>query len=206
VVAATVLLNGQKKIEKEVKLIFRKPLQPASGAASDSDYATSTVDRRSVSGGSTVLGGVICNWMSETQPTVALSSTEAEYGSSGTNAQGLLFMDSVSDGLGVRGGPAVLPVGNGGAISLVRSQAASQRTKHIDVKAHSLREHYLEGDFDVSYVPAKDNDADNGAKDLPVNECQEASRDLRNGTPFICRKWKVYQDQIEEKRLKKEGD
>jgi len=195
-----------KKIEKGVKLIFRKPLQLASGAASDSNYATSTIDRRSVSGGLTVLGGMICNWMSKTQPTVALSSTEAEYGGSGTNVQELLFMNSILDELGVREGPAVLLVDNEGAIFLVRNQATSQRTKHIDVKAHSLREHYLKGDFDVFYVPTKDNDADNGTKNLPVNEYQEASKNLRNGTPFIYRKWKVYQDQIEEKRLKKEGD
>jgi len=195
-----------KKIEKEVKLVFRKPLQPANGAASDSDCATSAIDRRSVSGGLTVLGGMICNWMSKTQSAVALSSAEAEYGGSGTNVQGLLFMDSVLDELGVREGPAVLLVDNEGAIFLVRNQATSQRTRHIDVKAHFLREHYLKGDFDVFYVPTKDNDADNGTKNLPVNEYQEASENLRNGTPFICRKWKVYQDQIEEKRLKKEGD
>jgi len=195
-----------KKTEGGVKLALRRPLQSASGAASDSNYATSTIDRRSVSGGLTVLGGMICNWMSKTRPTVALSSTEAEYGGSGTNAQGLLFMDSVLDELGVREGPAILLVGNEGAIFLVRNQATSQRARHIDVKAHSLREHYLKGDFDVSYVPTKDNDAGDGTKDLPVNECQEASKNLRNGAPFICRKWGVCQDQIEEKRMKKGGD
>ena len=45
----------------------------------DADWAGSISDRRSTSGFMFFLGSVAISWSSKKQPTVALSSTEAEY-------------------------------------------------------------------------------------------------------------------------------
>ena len=45
----------------------------------DTDWVSSIVDRRSVSGYVFLVGGGAVAWSSKKQPTVALSSTEAKY-------------------------------------------------------------------------------------------------------------------------------
>lgn len=45
----------------------------------DSNYATNKETRKSVSGYLVTVGGCLVSWTSKTQPSVTLSSTEAEY-------------------------------------------------------------------------------------------------------------------------------
>jgi hypothetical protein len=45
----------------------------------DSNYAQDKEDRRSVNGGIHTVSGTIISWMSKTQASVTLSSTEAKY-------------------------------------------------------------------------------------------------------------------------------
>ena len=61
-----------------LKLVFRGPLEPLSGYT-DSDYAGDTATRRSTSGYVFHLGSAAISWSSKRQPTVALSTCEAEY-------------------------------------------------------------------------------------------------------------------------------
>ena len=61
-----------------LKLVFRGPLQPLSGYT-DSDYIGDPDTRRSTSGYTFNLGSAAISWSSKRQPTVALSTCEAEY-------------------------------------------------------------------------------------------------------------------------------
>ena len=62
----------------QLKLTYRGPLLPLAGY-SDSDYAGDPATRRSTSGYVFNLGSAAISWSSKRQPTVALSTCEAEY-------------------------------------------------------------------------------------------------------------------------------
>jgi hypothetical protein len=61
----------------------------------DSNYATDKEDRRSVSGAIHTVGGTIINWMSKTQASVTLLSTEAKYGSLASGATQVEFVQQL---------------------------------------------------------------------------------------------------------------
>jgi hypothetical protein len=66
-----------KGIEPDIHLIYHKPIKLRALLYVNSNYATDKEDRRSVSGGVHAVGGTIINWMSKTQASVTLLSTEA---------------------------------------------------------------------------------------------------------------------------------
>jgi hypothetical protein len=51
-------------------------------------------------------------------------------------------------------------VDNVGAIYLANNYSTSQRTKHIDIRAHFLREYIENGILKVEFIRSEDNDAD----------------------------------------------
>ena len=55
-------------------------------------------------------------------------------------------------------GPGVAPPLS--AIALVKNPIIKNRSKHIDIKYHFIREKYNSGFLDVSYIPSGDNVAD----------------------------------------------
>jgi hypothetical protein len=65
---------------KEIKLTYHKPREMrAMGSMVDSNYASNKDDRRSVLGAIFTIEGNITKWMSKTQASVPLPSTESEY-------------------------------------------------------------------------------------------------------------------------------
>jgi hypothetical protein len=56
--------------------------------------------------------------------------------------------------------PIAIHVDNVGAIYLSNNYTTSQRTKHIDVRVHFVRQYIEEGIFKIVFVKSEDNDAD----------------------------------------------
>ena len=56
--------------------------------------------------------------------------------------------------------PAMLLEDNMGAIFILNNDQVGQRTKHIDVKWHHVRDMIKDGDLVVMYVRSEDNPAD----------------------------------------------
>ena len=143
------MVGHLKKNKNKLKLTYRKPKELRATNSSDSDYA-SAEDRRSVSGNIGTLGGCITDWQSSTQQTVSLSSAEAEYYSAAKGAQGIIFKNNLLTELfGKAVTPGMLIEDNEGCIFMVKNQSTSARTKHIDIRAHFMREHYMKGSFDI---------------------------------------------------------
>ena len=134
----------------------------------DSDYANSVDDRRSVTGYVNFLASGPVTWQSKTQQSVALSTMEAEYMALAVEVQEVEHQRMVFDELGL---PVVQPTiikEDNKACQLFADHPGNfQRTKHIDVRYHFVRERIQRGSVRVDYVPTSDNVADIFTKALP---------------------------------------
>ena len=129
---------------------------------SDSDWGSSS-DRKSITGYCFKLSdhSSIISWKSKKQPTVALSTCEAEYMAL-TNAiqEGLFLKQLLADMLDNNMYPISINVDNKGTIDLAKNPVLHQRSKHIDIKYHFIRHHIQNGQVNVIYIPSKDNISD----------------------------------------------
>ena len=119
----------------------------------DADWAGSMTDRRSTSGFMFSLGSAAITWSSKKQPTVALSSTEAEYRGAAVAACEVAWLEMLLADLGIHVQvPVVIYCDNLSSIQLARNPVFHARTKHIEVHYHFIRERVLECDIDLTYV------------------------------------------------------
>ena len=129
---------------------------------SDSDWGSSE-DKRSTTGYMFCLnehGGAI-SWKSRKQPTIALSTCEAEYMALVATTQEALFLSTLVRDFGLSTTePIPLRGDNQGAISLVKNPITHEKSKHIDIKFHFIREKFSEGRISIDHIPTGDNVAD----------------------------------------------
>uniref|UniRef100_A0AAV1UUA6 Reverse transcriptase Ty1/copia-type domain-containing protein n=2 Tax=Peronospora matthiolae TaxID=2874970 RepID=A0AAV1UUA6_9STRA len=130
-------LKGTKKLDFMMK--GDKDLMKDDGvvveAFSDADYAADKSDRKSVSGGEFIEGGMIVGWMCKKQKCVALSTMEAEYvAASQTSAEMIGIVELLKE-IGVQmQSCTTLHVDNQAAIAQIKGEDTSGRAKHIDVR------------------------------------------------------------------------
>ena len=134
-------LIGYLKTRIGVGKKIRRPLELRVIGWSDSDYAKA-VDRKSVSGNTTTIGGSIIYGTSKGQNSVCLSSTEAEYVAMCTLAKEIRFEQQLLDEIAGKEHvyPSIIFEDNIGAIFVAKNRQVGQRTKHIDVRHHFIRE------------------------------------------------------------------
>jgi hypothetical protein len=135
---------------------------------SDSEYAGDKDSRISVYGYILYFCGAPIAWKSKAGKSVTLSSTEAEYVASSEIAKEAIFVKNILDSIGIKINlPIHIRVDNVGAIYLANNYATGQRTKHIDIRAHFLREYIESGVLKVVFIRSEDNDADILTKNTP---------------------------------------
>jgi hypothetical protein len=133
----------------------------------DSDYAGDYETRRSTSGFIIYINGSPIVWKSKGQERVAYSSTEAEYIAMSNVCKEIMFIIQLLQQMKLKVNlPAILNVDNMGAIYLSSSQMSSQRTKHIDIRHHGMKEYIEDGFIKVVFVRSEDNDSDIFTKNL----------------------------------------
>jgi Reverse transcriptase (RNA-dependent DNA polymerase) len=130
-------------------------------AYSDSDWANDVETRRSTTGYVCMLNGAVVSVGSKLQATVALSSTEAEYMALCAATQDVVYMRRLLEELGVKQkGSTIIFEDNQGCIALAENPVHHQRTKHIDVRYHFIRERVESGEIKIVYVPTSEQVAD----------------------------------------------
>lgn len=145
----------------------------------DADFANCTDDRRSYSGYIALLGGNIVSWRSKKQPTVSTSTTEAEYRELYEGVQESVWFDQLFTSIKRKVQTKYeLFVDNQSAISLATNPLFQQRTKHIDVIYHWIREIYDSGLFHLKYISTNDMKADMCTKALGTQKHQQIVKDL----------------------------
>jgi hypothetical protein len=135
---------------------------------SDSDYSGDPDTRASVYGYVIYFCGAPVAWKSKAGKSVTLSSTEAEYFALSEVTREIMFIKQVLESMGINLTlPILVKVDNVGAIYLSNNFSLSQRTKHIDVRRHYVREYVQDGIIKTIFVPTDQNEADIHTKNTP---------------------------------------
>ena len=141
---------------------------------SDADWAGDADSRQSSSGGVFKVANSTVSWCSKKQATVAKSTTEAEYVALSQATQEAIYLRKLLPDLGCKAdSPTVLKEDNQGAIVLPRNPKFHNRTKHIDVAFHFIRERIASNEVKDAYCPANDMLADIMTKGLARDRFQK---------------------------------
>ncbi|XP_038678419.1 uncharacterized mitochondrial protein AtMg00810-like [Tripterygium wilfordii] len=113
-------------------------------AYSDADWADDPTSRRSITGYCVFLGDSLISWRSKKQNVVSLSSTEAEYRAMATTAKEIVHLRRLLSHLGVHiSGSTPMHCDNRSAIHIASIPVFHERTKHIEIDCHFVREQFL---------------------------------------------------------------
>ncbi|WVZ54857.1 hypothetical protein U9M48_005601 [Paspalum notatum var. saurae] len=134
----------------------REEEEPALVGYSDSDHGADLDGRKSTTGVLFFLGSNIITWQSQKQKVVALSSCEAEYIAAATaSCQGVWLARLLAELKGGEAGTFKLNIDNQSAIELSKNPVFHDRSKHIDVKFHYIRECIEEDRVKVEPIDTK---------------------------------------------------
>ena len=148
-------------------ILFKKNDNLTLEAYTDADYAGSVVDRISTTGYCIFLGGNLVTWRSKKQNVVARSSAESEFRAIAQGLCELLWLKIILDDLRVKWEyPMKLYSDNKSAINIAHNPIQHDRTKHIEIDRHFIKEKLEEGLVCMSYVPSECQLADIFTKGL----------------------------------------
>jgi hypothetical protein len=144
---------------------------------SDSDHAGDVDDRKSTSGTLFFFGCCPVSWQSTKQKIVALSSCEAEYVTATTVAcQGVWLKQLYGELMGYDGDATELRVDNKSAIAPMKNPVFHDRSKHIEIRYHIIRQCVENGNIDVQFVRTEDQLSDILTKSRARVQFQELRR------------------------------
>ncbi|KAE8902249.1 Retrovirus-related Pol polyprotein from transposon TNT 1-94 [Phytophthora fragariae] len=137
-------------------------------AFADADFANRVDDRKSIAGYLTQFCGSTIFWASQTERTVALHTTEAEYMALSLLVQEVIHLRQMLKELKVKqNNPSDVFVDNESTRKLANNPEFHSRTQHIDVRHHFVRERVELNEITVKRVAGTDNAADAFTKPLP---------------------------------------
>ncbi|CAK9803102.1 Retrovirus-related Pol polyprotein from transposon TNT 1-94 [Anthophora quadrimaculata] len=154
---------------KDYGIVYKTNIKPKFEIYCDADWACDPDDRHSFSGMVMLFGGNIVKWRTVKQKSLSTSTMEAEYVSLANGVKEAMWLnmfmselgliDYVSDSLQIN-------CDNQAAIDFAKNRMEKNRTKHIDIAYHIVRENLEKGLIHLTYVPSNENLADGMTKGL----------------------------------------
>ncbi len=133
----------------------------------DADYAGDLDSRRSTTGYVFIMNGAAISWQSKRQPTIAASTTEAEYMAAAAAVKEALWLRKLLADFGLNISTVDIMADNQSAIKLLRNPISSLRSKHIDIVHHFARERVMRKEVAFVYTATDLMIADVMTKALP---------------------------------------
>ncbi|KAJ0412135.1 hypothetical protein ATCC90586_004055 [Pythium insidiosum] len=144
---------------------------------SDANWGSDKATRRSTSGVLVMLAGGPVVYKSKRQQTVALSSAEAEYMALALATQEVVWLRFLLAEMGLeQHAPTSIYMDNKAAISIATNHGYTARAKHIDLRAHFVRDHVENDNIKLEYVPSAGQVADYLTKAVPTPRLMELRR------------------------------
>jgi histone deacetylase 1/2 len=175
-------LVGYLKYEATHGLVFLVPEDLTIIGYVDSDYASDKSTRKSTTGYLLTMGGCLVSWSSKAQPAVTLSSTEAEYVAASILGTEIKFLSMLLDELMIEyPKPPLMKEDNTGAIHIMYNEQVGQRTKHIDITWHHVRDMIRWEQLMVEYLRSGENPSDIMTKNTKEAIFQKHAPRIKNG-------------------------
>lgn len=134
----------------------------------DADWAACPESRKSITGYVVKYGEALISWKSKKQATVSRSTAESEFRSMAATVSEIVWIVALFKDLGIS---LTLPVDlycdNRAALHIASNPMFHERTKHIDVDCHFVRERINQGVIRTAHVNTKFQVADILTKSLP---------------------------------------
>lgn len=151
------------------------PEDPNLRGYSDADYGSDKADRKSTIGNVFMLAGGAVSWLSRKQRSVATSTTEAEYIAMSTCSKHAVWIGQLLRDIGYAEylGDTVWTVrlfgDNQSSLALIHNPQIHERSKHIDIAYHNVRDRQRRGQISIDFVGTDEMVADGLTKPLPVS-------------------------------------
>ncbi|PSC67030.1 Gag-Pol poly [Micractinium conductrix] len=136
----------------------------------DADHAGDIDTRRSTTGYAFIFNGGAISWASRLQPTVAASTTEAEYIAAATTIKEGLWLRKLFQDLSLDLHTVAICADSQTALKLLKNPIVSNRSKHIDVVHHFARERVARNEVTFEYISTESMVADALTKPVPATK------------------------------------
>jgi uncharacterized protein YlaN (UPF0358 family) len=148
---------------KNMKLVYNS--KEGISGYSDASYAPKSTERKSISGYVFMKGGGAISWRSKKQPIISLSSMEAEYIGLTSAIQEALWLRKLNEDFS-NYEKIIINEDNQSTIKLTENPINNDRSKHIDVRFHFIKERLDNKIMTLKYCPTQEMVADTFTKGL----------------------------------------
>lgn len=161
---------------KDFGIIYRVGGERKIQVYCDADWAGDADDRHSYSGTVVMMGGNLVNWRSTKQTCLSASTMEAEYVAMSNGVKEIMWLNMFLSEIKLCDYFSGFEIfcDNRAAIDFSKSKVEKNRTKHIDISYHIVREKVEDELLELQYVPSNENPADvltKGLKQITHNKC-----------------------------------
>ncbi|CAM8998928.1 unnamed protein product [Rhodiola kirilowii] len=145
----------------------------------DADWGACPLTRKSITGYAVTLGNALISWKTKKQATVSRSSAEAEYRSMAHTCCEIVWLVKILADFQVHiQSPVPLHCDNVAAMHIAKNPVFHERTKHVELDCHVVRQHFNSGLINPHFVSTSEQPADLLTKPLSSDRLMYLSTKL----------------------------